>query len=201
MAKILTKLNMGDTVASSGTRVFKKLTTADPVLPMPTEPGLYDANDNLVASWDALVNTYGLDVEKNYTGDTSETDPAHFLYITTNNSELSAGVKLIIPDTVERIGKYAFWMCSSPLSGEGLRTVVLNDGITSIANSAFGWCLYLTNIAIPVSVTTIEPYAFYRCDNLADVYYKGTEEQWAAITISEGNALLKNATIHYNYTG
>ena len=33
------------------------------------------------------------------------------------------------------------------------------------------------------------------------VYYTGTEEQWEQIDIKRENIALKNATIHYNYTG
>ena len=48
-------------------------------------------------------------------------------------------------------------------------------------------------------VIGIGAYAFYSCDNLTDVYFTGTEEEWAAITIGDYNTPLQNATIHYNY--
>ena len=54
-------------------------------------------------------------------------------------------------------------------------------------------------IGIPVSVTSIEDYAFYNCTSLKDVYYSGTREEWEQIAIgSVANELLLNATIHYN---
>ena len=43
--------------------------------------------------------------------------------------------------------------------------------------------------------------SFYGSNALTDVYFSGTEEEWTAITINSGNDYLKNATIHYNYTG
>ena len=61
-----TKLNIGDVVFSSGTRVFRKLTTEDPSLPMPTEAGLYDTRNKLLADWDTLVNDYGLNIGIDY---------------------------------------------------------------------------------------------------------------------------------------
>ena len=45
-------------------------------------------------------------------------------------------------------------------------------------------------------------HVFYDCTALTDVYYAGTEEEWAAVTIEEmGNEILLNATIHYNWIG
>ncbi len=45
--------------------------------------------------------------------------------------------------------------------------------VTSIEGDAFDYCYSLTSITIPASVTTIEPYAFYDCDNLTEVYFQG----------------------------
>ena len=42
---------------------------------------------------------------------------------------------------------------------------------------------------------------FVSCDNLTDVYYPGTEEDWNNIEIQDDNDPLLNATIHYNSTG
>lgn len=54
------------------------------------------------------------------------------------------------------------------------------------------------SVTIPDSVTSIGNYAFGGCPSLTDVYYSGTKENWNAITISNGNEPLTNATIHYN---
>ena len=56
-----------------------------------------------------------------------------------------------------------------------------------------------TSIMIPDGVTHIEADAFLDASQLTDVYYPGTEEQWAQIVIGEGNDCLKNAEIHFNY--
>ena len=56
-----------------------------------------------------------------------------------------------------------------------------------------------TSIMIPVGVTRIDANAFSDADQLTDVYYPGTEEQWAQIVIGEGNDYLKNAEMHFNY--
>jgi hypothetical protein len=54
-------------------------------------------------------------------------------------------------------------------------------------------------VVIGDNVASIYDRAFLGCDSLTDVYYTGTEEQWAEITIDSDNYSLTNATIHYNY--
>lgn len=215
MAKIFTKLNIGDTVATSGTRVFKKLTTE--ILPDYGNAGLYDADNNLVASWDELVNTYGMDVEKDYTSLDYQTDTASPYYLLIRSHDLSAGTKLVISNAVTRIGNYAFSNCIN------LTNVTIGNSVTSIGFCAFVNCIFtsinipnsvtniedlafigcgsLTEVTIPDSVTNIGYAAFSHCTNLTDVYYRGTAEGWAAIAVGTDNSYLTNATIHYNYTG
>ena len=48
------------------------------------------------------------------------------------------------------------------------------------------------------NISYIDEIAFY-CDNLSDVYFSGTEEQWKKIKVDSYNEDLLNATIHYNY--
>ena len=56
----------------------------------------------------------------------------------------------------------------------------------------------ITSITIPESVDMIYSYAFKNAKKLTDVYYKGSKTDWnKEVTISNGNNLLKNATIHY----
>ncbi len=84
---------------------------------------------------------------------------------------------------------------------------VPEDGsVTSIGNSAFYCTRGLQRIGIPVSITSIGRGAFGYCEDLRDVYYGGSEEQWSAVTVAENNESLLNADIHYNvwewgYTG
>lgn len=49
-----------------------------------------------------------------------------------------------------------------------IKTVVINEGVTSIGNHAFGGRV-LTNIEIPYGVTSIGTKAFYGCENLASI--------------------------------
>jgi len=71
------------------------------------------------------------------------------------------------------------------------------DSVTSIGIYAFYDCTSLTSVTIPDSVTSIGGGAFYNCTSLTDVYYGGSENDKANITINSNNDSLFNATWHY----
>ena len=98
-----------------------------------------------------------------------------------------------IPTSVSQIGSCAFQNCKQ------LSSVVIPDEITTIEVGLFAGCTGLTNITISNSVTSIGGHAFDGCTALADVYYGGTEEDWAKIEIGEVNGYLGKAAMHYNY--
>ena len=110
-------------------------------------------------------------------------------------AQLVLAVNFDNAESFDSIGEKAFSVCTN------LKSINIPEGITSIEDYAFYWCTSLTSITIPEGVTSIGNYAFYNCSNLTDVYYSGTEEQWAAITKNSNNSCLTSATIHYNYTG
>ena len=58
--------------------------------------------------------------------------------------------------------------------------------------------LAIKAVVIKGNVTSIGYCAFSSCDALTDVYYSGSEAQWASISIHKGNEPLTSATIHYN---
>ena len=98
---------------------------------------------------------------------------------------------VIIEDGITSIGHDSFKGCLN------LENVVIPDSVTSIGKDAFEYCENLTSIVIPDSVTSIGIYATYGCENLKDVYYSGTESDWNKISIGEYNSGILNANIHF----
>jgi len=74
------------------------------------------------------------------------------------DNEYIAG--LILPDTLETIGKYALYGCNS------LTKVDMPENLEAIDDYAFSGT-FLTSITIPDNVKTIGAYAFYNCTNIA----------------------------------
>ena len=70
---------------------------------------------------------------------------------------------VIIEDGATSIGDYAFLGCSS------LTSVTIPNSVTSIGNNAFYNCTGLTSITIPNSVTTIGNNAFLGCTSLTSI--------------------------------
>ncbi len=86
--------------------------------------------------------------------------------------------EIVIPDEVNGksvtvIGSNAFRGC------ESLTGIMIPDSVTLIEHEAFKDCKSLADITIPESVTSISFYTFD--ENLKNVYYKGSEEQWKKI--------------------
>jgi len=121
----------------------------------------------------------------------------------------------IIPDSVENFGERVFKDCESLVTVkipdhftkipagtfdycEDLYDVVIPEGVTEIGESAFNECVDIVSLNIPKSLTKVGEYAFYCCEELQDIYYEGTEEDWKKISIAEHNEKFRNAEIHYS---
>ena len=70
---------------------------------------------------------------------------------------------VIIENGVTSIGKHAFQGCASLIS------ITILNSVTSIGDSAFYNCTSLTNITIPNSVTSISRHTFCNCTSLKSV--------------------------------
>ena len=70
---------------------------------------------------------------------------------------------VVIEDGVTSIGKDAFYFC------EGMTSVTIPSSVTSIGKTAFLGCTGLASVTIPSSVTTIGELAFNRCQSLTSV--------------------------------
>ena len=100
---------------------------------------------------------------------------------------------VVLPDTVRRIGDYAFYRCydlQSVTLGAGLESIgegafarctalagiELNEGLDYIENYAFDNCTALKSITIPSSVTRLYDGAFRNCTGLSAVTFNGDLE-------------------------
>ena len=99
-----------------------------------------------------------------------------------------------IPNGVTNIDANAFYGCKN------IENVIIPGSVTNIGNYAFEYCRSLTSVVIPDNITTIGFCAFYSCDNLKHVCFKGSEEQWNNIKISEYNSDVTHPEyLHFNF--
>ncbi len=122
--------------------------------------------------------------------------------------------KLTLPDGLVALYNGAFALCT------GLQEINWSENLTILANCSFQDCDSLVHLDFPEQLevigvntfmdcdnlksisltpgtTLISDGAFYGCDALTDVYFGGTEEEWNAIYIGDGNEALLSATIHF----
>ncbi len=186
-----------------------------------------DDNGTLTISGTGKTKGYGLSVHKlpwYYThsniksviieeGITSICDYAFY-----NCSNLSS---VSLPDSLEEIGYGAFMNCanltnialpdaleqigSNAFQSTGIFNIIIPPNISIIEYATFAWCSNLKTISIPLGVTCFKNQAFLDCNNLKNIYYEGTAEDWGKITnswnitnIDYGNDSIDKATIHYN---
>ncbi len=95
---------------------------------------------------------------------------------------------LVVPDTVETIGTYAFYYNPNLISvtmpesvavleegvfghSNNLEEVVFEgNGLTTLGDFAFAECFSLEKIVLPESLTSISDTAFYRCPDFMTIY-------------------------------
>ena len=79
-------------------------------------------------------------------------------------------MNLIIPNSVERIGHYAFLRCNE------ITNVVLSSNLITIGQLAFAQCGNIREITIPSSVKHIQYHAFGDCTKIENIYLLSTDE-------------------------
>ena len=128
--------------------------------------GLYDENDDLVASWDSLVNDYGLDITVDGIGlvvpqgQSSDKLLMRIIYL---NTELQSTTKVVIDDSVTLLGTSQFY------NNTNIKEIIIPNSVTRIGYSAFTGCTSLKSLEIPDSVTAIGGFVFANCSSLTTI--------------------------------
>ena len=84
-----------------------------------------------------------------------------------------------IPDSVKSIGFNAFWYCVK------LETITLPYGVSFIGDCAFLSCTALKTVILPSSITKISNSVFSNCTSLTNIYYDGSESDFAKVSSSD----------------
>ena len=92
------------------------------------EPGLYDHENNLLASWHTLENTYGFNVEKEVPSRGWSDASTYLRNIIRKNDCFKNATKLVIPSGVKVIGDFAFYQCGT------LTDIIIPDSVTNTAH-------------------------------------------------------------------
>ena len=107
--------------------------------------------------------------------------------------DCSSLTEIVIPESITDIGEFCFTDCS------GLTEIKIPDGVKNIERGTFSGCTGLKSVEIPASVQSFESAGegvFDRCDNLRDIYYKGTRADWDSISGNDFLSDMPNVTLH-----
>ena len=67
--------------------------------------------------------------------------------------------------------------------------VVLEEGVTRIGTHSFAEYPALKEVVFPRSLTELEDFAFWRCDALTEVTFKGTYSRWKTIDVGKNTPI------------
>lgn len=132
----------------------------------------FDKHTKVIYSDDPQPN----DTMINISSDISEIASQEF----ENRKDINA---VFIPNTIRKIGAYAFRHCSA------LSQVNVSDGVTKIGWGAFIGCIGITSITIPNTVSAVGKMAFQKCINLKNIILSERLSEIEAFTFEECTSL------------
>ncbi|MBR5678070.1 MAG: leucine-rich repeat protein [Paludibacteraceae bacterium] len=184
----LTSVILGNSVTSIGENAFSGCTS------LPVENNIRYADTYLVGAVDKILSTYTIKEGTRWIGGDAFYGCTGLTSITIPNSVTSIGAgafqdctgltSITIPNSVTSIGENAFSGCTSlPVENniryadtylvevvdDTLSTYTIKEWTKWIGTNAFRFCIDLTSITIPNSVTSIGEYAFGRCTGLTSI--------------------------------
>lgn len=109
---------------------------------------------------------------------------------------------IVIPGTVKTIDHRALMYSNThnayeELPEDGLESAFLMEGVEVMRDRIFHGNKYMKKVFLPSTLTDIGYYSFFGTA-IEDVYFGGTEDQWAALKNLEYAKLPETAKIHYN---
>ena len=128
------------------------------------EAGLYDADGNMLCTWEES----GIDVSIDY--DSIDSSAINYYQNATTsphyvlNNIYPTTSTVVIPEGTTSIGDYAFIDCPYLI-----KNIIIPEGVNSIGKYTFAYNGSLTSITIPESVTSIGDYAFNNCHSLTNL--------------------------------
>ncbi|MBQ8431756.1 MAG: leucine-rich repeat domain-containing protein, partial [Clostridia bacterium] len=66
---------------------------------------------------------------------------------------------------------YSIWF-----GNQSIKKVVITDGVTTVGDHAFGWCMYLTSVELPETLISIGKSSFYLCSKLESITFPASLE-------------------------
>ena len=80
---------------------------------------------------------------------------------------------------------------------EALETLIVTAPIVTIGDQyLLSRCSSLTTVGLPGTLYEIQKYVFKDCP-LTDIWFDGSEYDWAGVGIGDGNDAVMNAVVHY----
>ena len=137
----------------------------------------------MVASVTATMGCFNLDVFRADMTDTAEAEASVYADVSESNDNTvtvvdsgscgdnatytldSNGLLTISGSGEIKVGVFRY----NPIVKNAAKQVVINEGITSIGNWAFGECVLIESITLPSSVTSLGEYAFSSCLSLVNI--------------------------------
>ncbi len=182
----LTEITVPDTVTAIGDGAFYRCTSLTTVS---LGSGVTSLGQSILEDCTCLTEIQVADGNRNYCA----SDGILFNKTMTSLVVYPAGktdLSYQIPDGVLSVEPSAFY------GSTALTSVTIPSSVTTLGASAFGGCTNLATVLLGSGITAIGAKAL-DCAGLQDLYYGGTEEQWAAVR-DEGGSTIAQATIHYN---
>ena len=113
-------------------------------------------------------------------------DEAFYMCFNLTNASLSK-------TNIKRIGARAFAYC------EFLSIINLPDTLETVGAEAFHWCNGIEKVVLGKSVREIAESAFSKCYSIREVYCTGSQQDFEAISIADGNSKLTDAFYYFEH--